>query len=142
VKSKTQLRTSPAPYEHPSMWILRDRALSAKARRKGIGPFVTFSCIRVAKAGIFSSVIHLAFDHEKLMMVTREFAREHGLTLPDGYRRDPGDERDGKIGVPVARREKVGTPTGLSKDERMVMVTAAWEQSDRGMTICRRSLST
>lgn len=37
--------------------------------------------------------IHLAFDLEKLMMVTREFAREHGLVLPDGYRRDAGDER-------------------------------------------------
>jgi Relaxase/Mobilisation nuclease domain len=74
--------------------------------------------------------IHLAFDHEKLMMVTREFAREHGLTLPDGYRRDPGNERDGKK-KSLSLYEKVQErATGISKDERMVMVTAAWRQSD------------
>ena len=31
---------------------------------------------------------HVAFDHEKLMTVTREFARDHGLRLPDGYHKD------------------------------------------------------
>ena len=35
----------------------------------------------------------IAFDHDKLMMVTREFARDHGLKLPDGYYRDKGQER-------------------------------------------------
>ena len=39
---------------------------------------------------------HMAFDHDKLMMVTREFARDHGLTLPDGYYRDKGQERPKK----------------------------------------------
>ena len=29
--------------------------------------------------------VHLAYDHDKLMRVTRAFARDHGLTLPDGY---------------------------------------------------------
>jgi hypothetical protein len=32
--------------------------------------------------------VHLAFDHEKLMRVTRSFARDHGLTLPAGYERN------------------------------------------------------
>lgn len=74
--------------------------------------------------------IHLAFDHEKLMMVTREFARDHGLSLPDGYRREPGDERDGKKKA-LSLYEKVQErATGLSKEERMVMVTQAWQQSD------------
>ena len=33
-----------------------------------------------------SKAVHQAFDHQKLMMVTREFAREHGLALPDAGR--------------------------------------------------------
>ena len=32
--------------------------------------------------------VQLAFDRDKLMMVTREFARDHGLTLPAGYYKD------------------------------------------------------
>jgi len=80
-----------------------------------------------ARAG---KAIHLAFDHEKLMMVTREFARDHGLALPDGYHREPGVERDGKNKA-LSLYEKVQErATGLSKEERMVMVTQAWQQSD------------
>lgn len=74
--------------------------------------------------------IHLAFDHEKLMMVTREFARDHGLTLPDGYRREPGNERDGKKKSLSLYEKQQERATGLSKEERMVMITAAWKQSD------------
>jgi hypothetical protein len=74
--------------------------------------------------------IHLAFDHEKLMMVTREFARDHGLTLPDGYRREPGNERDGKKKSLSLYEKQQERATGLTKEERMVMVTAAWTQSD------------
>ncbi len=36
--------------------------------------------------------VQIAFDRQKLMMVTREFARQHGLQLPKGYEKD----RDGK----------------------------------------------
>ena len=32
--------------------------------------------------------IQIAFDKQKLMMVTREFARDHDLQLPDGYFKD------------------------------------------------------
>lgn len=71
--------------------------------------------------------VHLAFDHEKLMMVTREFAREHGLSLPDGYRRDMSDERLRQLSLYEKVQERA---TGLSKEERMVMVTQAWRQSD------------
>lgn len=35
--------------------------------------------------------VHIAFDREKLMMVTREFARHHDLRLPVGYDRDAHD---------------------------------------------------
>jgi hypothetical protein len=55
--------------------------------------------------------VHLAFDREKLMMVTRQFAREHGLELPEGY--DPGrfDERWQKNSLYERAQERA---TGLS----------------------------
>lgn len=33
---------------------------------------------------INEKAVHMAFDHDKLMMVTREFARDHDLRLPAG----------------------------------------------------------
>lgn len=70
--------------------------------------------------------IHLAFDHEKLMMVSREFARDHKLTLPDGYRRD-ASERGRKQSLYETQQERM---TGLSKQERMDMITQAYRHSD------------
>lgn len=68
--------------------------------------------------------VHLAFDHEKLMRVTRAFARDHGLRLPPGYEksRDRGQET-------LYDREKK-RQTGLSKEDHMRAVTQAWQQSD------------
>jgi Relaxase/Mobilisation nuclease domain len=37
--------------------------------------------------------IHQAFDRQKLMMVTRQFAREHGLLLPEGMVNDAARDR-------------------------------------------------
>ncbi|MBK8174858.1 MAG: relaxase/mobilization nuclease domain-containing protein [Rhodospirillales bacterium] len=71
---------------------------------------------------------HLAFDHEKLMMVTREFARDHGLRLPDGYFRDRGDKQKGGQQSLYERAQEAAT--GLSKEERMLHVTQAWRASD------------
>ncbi|ABS65800.1 Relaxase/mobilization nuclease family protein [Xanthobacter versatilis] len=71
--------------------------------------------------------VHIAFDREKLMMVTREFAREHGLALPKGYGPERSDEPRRKASAYERAQERA---TGLSKEERMVMVTQAWRQSD------------
>ena len=38
--------------------------------------------------------VHMAFDHDKLMMVTREFARDHGLELPEGYFKDKDRDKN------------------------------------------------
>lgn len=70
--------------------------------------------------------VQLAFDREKLMMVTREFTRDHGLELPDGYTRD----RDGKnkqLSLYEMHQER---STGFSKEQRMEQVTDAWRASD------------
>lgn len=75
-----------------------------------------------AQAG---KAIHQAFDHEKLMMVTREFARDHGLKLPAGYERG-GDDRKRKSLYEMQQQRN----SGLTREERVAAVTAAWKQSD------------
>ena len=71
--------------------------------------------------------VHLAFDREKLMMVTRQFAREHGLSLPDGYGPSRFDERRPQTSLYERAQERA---TGISKEERQILVTQAWRQSD------------
>lgn len=75
-----------------------------------------------AQAG---KAIHQPFDHDKLMMVTREFARDHGLTLPAGYERG-GDDRKRKSLYETQQERN----SGLTKEERMAAITAAWKRSD------------
>jgi len=75
-----------------------------------------------AQAG---KAIHQPFDHDKLMMVTREFARDHGLTLPAGYERG-GDDRKKKSLYETQQERN----SGLTKEERMAAVTEAWKRSD------------
>jgi hypothetical protein len=71
--------------------------------------------------------VHLAFDREKLMMVTRQFAREHGLELPEGYGPGRFDERRQKVSLYERAQERA---TGITKEERQLQVTQAWRQSD------------
>jgi len=70
--------------------------------------------------------VQLSFDHEKLMMVTREFARDHGLILPDGYEH----EREGRNKQNTLYEQYQQNQTGLSKEERMERITQAWRASD------------
>ncbi len=72
--------------------------------------------------------IHLAFDKEKLMMVTREFARDYDLNLPDGYNRDKKDRQKSKqLSLYEMHQQRT---TGHTKQERVAEVTEAWKQSD------------
>lgn len=75
-----------------------------------------------ARAG---KAVHLAFDREKLMMVTREFARDHGLALPKGY--EKGAEKRSQKSLYDMHQQRV---SGLSKEDRMAAITAAWKRSD------------
>lgn len=80
---------------------------------------------------------HVAFDHEKLMMVTREFARDHGLRLPDGYNKDVARNRRGRgyqMGLYDKRQEELG---GLSLTEHKARVTAAWDRRDTARSFVR-----
>lgn len=81
---------------------------------------------------------HIAFDHEKLMMVTREFARDHGLRLPDGYNKDVVRGRRGRgyqMDIYDKRQEELG---GLSLAEHKARVTAAWDRRDTARSFVRQ----
>jgi hypothetical protein len=70
--------------------------------------------------------VQISFDREKLMMVTREFARDHGLELPDGYYKG----REGKnqqLSLYEMHQER---STGLFKEDHQEQVTDAWRASD------------
>jgi hypothetical protein len=80
---------------------------------------------------------HIAFDHEKLMMVTREFARDHGLKRPEGYNKDVVRGRRGRgyqMGLYDKRQEELG---GLSLAEPKARVTAAWDRRDTPRSFVR-----
>lgn len=68
--------------------------------------------------------VHLAFDRDKLMRVTRGFARDHGLTLPAGY------EKSRNAGQLSLYERAQLQQTGLSTDDHKRQVTEAWQQSD------------
>lgn len=72
--------------------------------------------------------IHMAFDHEKLMRVTRQFARDHGIELPDGYFRDGQDpEKSAQLSLYEKHQQET---SGLTKEQRMELVTELWRNSD------------
>lgn len=75
--------------------------------------------------------VQLSFSKEKLMTVTREFARDHGLTLPDGYRRheEKVRQRNRQLTAYDSVKQK---ETGITHAERMAAVTDAWKRSDSG----------
>lgn len=77
--------------------------------------------------------VHLSHDHQQLRTVVRDFAREHGLQLPPGMRQDRGRDRYRHR----QKRENLAEQqqqerTGITKEERMEAVTAAWRESRTG----------
>lgn len=79
--------------------------------------------------------VQISFDRQKLMEVTREFARDHELRLPAGYGRNAEDRqrRDQLSLYEKAQQDR----TGLTKEQRMAEVTAAWRQSDSAKAFVR-----
>jgi len=79
--------------------------------------------------------VQISFDREKLMAVTREFARDHGLRLPEGYHRKAG-EPPRQDQLTLYEKVQEGR-TGLTKEERTAEVTAAWQHSDNAKAFVR-----
>lgn len=72
--------------------------------------------------------IQMSFDHQKLMMVTREFARDHDLILPDGYEQSHADKQKNRQNSLYDQHQQ--NNTGRTKEERMAEVTQAWRSAD------------
>lgn len=68
--------------------------------------------------------VHLAFDHDKLMRVTRSFARNHGIALPAGY------DKSRQAGQISLYEQEQSRQTGMSKEDHIREVTEAWRLSD------------
>lgn len=73
--------------------------------------------------------IQISFDREKLMMMTKQYARDHGITLPDGYYKKfekiQEKDKDYNLG------EKYQFETiGISKEERSELITELWHARD------------
>ena len=76
--------------------------------------------------------VHIAFDKEKLMTVTREFARDHAIQLPQGYFKD--DKRDQTHQITLYEQEQERS-TGISLEERKEQITSAWRESDSAQAV-------
>ena len=73
--------------------------------------------------------IHMAFDHEKLMTVTRQFARDHKIELAPGYH--SLEERKAQSHRQLSLYERYQQDTvGLTREERQEIVTELWHQRD------------
>ncbi|MFZ1991938.1 MAG: relaxase [Alphaproteobacteria bacterium] len=79
----------------------------------------------------------IAFDHDKLMMVTREFARDHGLKLPDGYYREKGQDRPKKNRQLSLYEKSQQEKGGLTKEQHVAKVTGAWHKRDNPRAFVR-----
>lgn len=87
-----------------------------------------------ARAG---KAIHLAFDHQKLMMVTRDFARDHGLKLPPGYDRNAQAQEENQRRQLSLYEKEQERQTGIAKEQRMADVTEVWRRSDNAKAFVR-----
>ena len=77
-----------------------------------------------AEAG---KAVQIAHDRMKLRSVVQEFARDHGIPLPETMRENGRKERfdDKKKRADLAEKQQQER-SGLPKEERMAIVTQAW----------------
>ena len=76
------------------------------------------------------SAVHMAHDRLKLRTVAREFARDHGLELPEGMKKDGKPDRfeDRAKQENLAERQQKER-TGVPKADRMADVAACWKET-------------
>ena len=77
--------------------------------------------------------VQIAHDRLKLRTVAREFARDHGLELPDGLKKDGRRDRFNDR----SKQENLGERqqkerTGISKEQRMADIATCWKETGNG----------
>jgi hypothetical protein len=65
------------------------------------------------------------YDRYKLQDVAREFARDHGLTLPPGMEKKGSTDKQKQSNLKEKQQQE---RSGISKEERMAAITAVWYQ--------------
>jgi len=73
--------------------------------------------------------IQISFDREKLMMMTKQYARDHGITLPDGYYKKFEKTQDKDKDYNLGEKYQFET-IGISKEERSELITELWHARD------------
>ncbi|MCP5366735.1 MAG: relaxase [Hyphomicrobiales bacterium] len=73
--------------------------------------------------------IHLAFDHDKLMAVTRQFARDHDIELAAGYFKLEDRKRQDYRQKSLYEKAQEDRG-GLSREEHMAIVSELWHGRD------------
>jgi hypothetical protein len=69
--------------------------------------------------------VNISHDKLKLMQITREFAQDHGLTLPDGYYKIDDNFQQMSLHEKAQQNK-----TGLTKQARAELITDLWRTSD------------
>jgi len=69
--------------------------------------------------------INISYDRLKLMALAREFAQDHGLTLPNGYYNVENNHEQTSL-----YEKAKETQTGISKEQHKTVVTDLWRTSD------------
>ena len=77
--------------------------------------------------------VPMPHDHQKLRGVAQEFARDHGLELPDSMKKNKGRERYEAQKKTVELGEKQQEErSGITKADRMKLITEAWNNTRTG----------
>lgn len=76
--------------------------------------------------------VQISHDRKSLQAITRRFAKDHGLTLPDNMR-EGGRRKDQPPPANVTLHERHQQErTGISKEQRAHEITQIWQQTDTG----------
>jgi hypothetical protein len=82
--------------------------------------------------------VQLSNDHYKLRRVAQEFAKDNGLELPEGLKKNKGDERyeDRKDSENLGEKQQEER-SGFSKADRVRSITDAWNSTRTGEEFIR-----
>jgi hypothetical protein len=77
-----------------------------------------------------TKAVQIAHDRLKLRTVAREFARDHGLELPDGLKKDGKKDRFNERAKQenLAERQQKER-NGISKEQRMADIATCWRET-------------
>jgi hypothetical protein len=82
--------------------------------------------------------VQMSNDHQKLRKVAQEFARDHGIELPDGLKNNKGAERyEDRKDQAVLREMQQEERSGFSKAGRVRSITDAWNTTRTGEDFIR-----